>query len=349
MLRHTLIRSARGMAAAVLLSASSNGAIAGAQSVPPSPPVAAPGRLVDIGGWRLHINCTGERVQSQPTVVLEAGIGDFSVEWSLVQPGVSRFARVCSYDRAGDGWSDLGPHPRTMRQIVWELHTLLEKAGERSPFVLVGHSYGGPLVRLYASTYPSETAGMVLVDAGSDNPVRWLNGKLVRLVETATGRAMPDVKRTNPLREVDIPAPARSQIEAAARQSSPHANDPPRDKLPPDARRMRSWALAQVKHYASGDNPFENEELALMLAERTKRDYSLGDIPLIVLTRGIGEGTGPDGRELEAEHAQDQTAMTTLSRAGRLVIATKSGHHIQLDEPELVVKSIGDVVSAVTK
>lgn len=113
-----------------------------------APPYAPPGRLVDVGGWRLHLNCTGKASTSQPTVVLEAGIGDFSVEWGLVQPGVANFARVCAYDRAGDGWSDLGPHPRTLRQIVYELHTLLDKAGERPPYVLVGHSYGAWLVRL---------------------------------------------------------------------------------------------------------------------------------------------------------------------------------------------------------
>src|SRR5262252_103363 len=101
---------------------------------PPFPP---PGRLVDVGGWRLHINCTGEARASQPTVILEAGAGDFSVEWSLVQPGMARFARVCSYDRAGMGWSDLGPHPRTMHQIVYELHTLLDRGGVRPPYVLV--------------------------------------------------------------------------------------------------------------------------------------------------------------------------------------------------------------------
>ena len=74
---------------------------------------------MDIGGWRLHLNCAGASSASQPTVILEAGIGDFSVEWSLVQPGVAKFARVCTYDRGGDGWSDLGPHPRTMHQIVY--------------------------------------------------------------------------------------------------------------------------------------------------------------------------------------------------------------------------------------
>src|SRR6185369_10411833 len=100
-----------------------------AQVAPTPAPLPPPGKLIDVGGWRLHLNCTGEARVSQPTVILEAGMGDFSVEWSLVQPGVGRFARVCSYDRAGDGWSDIGPNPRTFRQIVYELHTLLEHGG----------------------------------------------------------------------------------------------------------------------------------------------------------------------------------------------------------------------------
>src|SRR5437016_5624440 len=99
---------------ALLLLAALHPASSWAQSEPGQPPFPPPGRLVDIGGWRLHLNCTGESSASQPTIILEAGIGDFSVEWSLVQPGVAKFARVCTYDRAGDGWSDLGPHPRTM-------------------------------------------------------------------------------------------------------------------------------------------------------------------------------------------------------------------------------------------
>src|SRR5438067_2718349 len=207
-----------------------------AQNETNQPPLRPPGRLVDVGGWRLHLNCTGEARASQPTVILEAGIGDFSVEWSLVQPGVAKFARVCSYDRAGDGWSDLGPHPRTMHQIVYELHTLLEKAGVKPPFVLVGHSYGGWLVRLYASTYPAEVAGLALVEAGADHPLRMLpNGKVVRAADLATGQAIPAVKTSGPLRESDLPPRILGLIEAAVRESGPHANDPPRDKLPADA------------------------------------------------------------------------------------------------------------------
>src|SRR5215831_16413900 len=117
-----------------------------------APPFPAPGRLIDVGGWWLHLNCSGQAKPSRATVILEAGAGDFSVDWSLVQPLVAPFARACSYDRAGAGWSDLGPRPRTMRQQVWELHALLEHAGEKPPFVLVGHSYGGWLARLSAET-----------------------------------------------------------------------------------------------------------------------------------------------------------------------------------------------------
>src|SRR5687768_14490876 len=96
-------------------------AVARGQDATTSPPLPPPGRLIDLGGWRVHLHCTGEVRPSQPTVTLEAGSGDFSVDWSLVQPDVARFARVCSYDRAGAGWSGLGPRPRTMRQVVWEL------------------------------------------------------------------------------------------------------------------------------------------------------------------------------------------------------------------------------------
>src|SRR4030081_1825561 len=129
-----------------------------------APPFPAPGRLIDLGGWRLHLNCSGQANPGRAVVILEAGAGDFSVDWSLVQPLVAPSARVCSYDRAGAGWSDLGPGPRTMRQQGWELHALLEKAGEKPPFVLVGHSYGGWLTRLFAEAYGADVSGMVLGD-----------------------------------------------------------------------------------------------------------------------------------------------------------------------------------------
>jgi len=311
-----------------------------------SPPLPPPGKLVDVGGWRLHLNCTGEARAGQPTIILEPGIGDFSVEWSLVQPGVAKFARVCSYDRAGDGWSDWGPHPRTFRQIVYELHTLLDKAGVKPPLVLVGQSYGGWLVRLYAFTYPSEVVGMVLVDAGADDPWRMTNGKLARSSELVKGEPIPAVKTSGPLRVSDIPPEALRQMRAGAQSLVPHANDPPRDKLPPEAQRMRAWARGQLGHIAAGVNPLMMEELAALRAEQAKSEYPFGDKPLIVLTRGIPEEHGPDGEALEEERQRNHAAVAKRSRQGKLIVATRSGHHIQMDEPELVIQAIRDVVDA---
>jgi pimeloyl-ACP methyl ester carboxylesterase len=310
-----------------------------------SPPLPPPGKLVDVGGWRLHLNCTGTVRAGQPTMILEPGMGDFSVEWSLVQPGVAKFARVCSYDRAGDGWSDWGPHPRTFRQIVYELHTLLDKAGVKPPFVLVGQSYGGWLVRLYALTYPSDVVGMVLVDVGADDPQRINNGKVMLSSELVKGEPIPAVKTSGPLRVSDIPPAALQQMKAGAQSLVPHANDPPRDKLPPEAQRMRAWALSQLGHIAAGVNPVEIEELAALRAEQAKSEFPFGDKPLIVLTRGIAEEHGPDGAALEVERRRNHAAIAKRSRQGKLIIATRSGHHVQLDEPERVIQSIRDVLN----
>ena len=118
--------------------------------------------MVDVGGYRLHINCTGE---GSPTVVIESGWGDMSATWGWVQPEVAKTTRVCTYDRAGMGWSESSPQPRTAREYAKELHTLLKKANEPGPYVLVGHSMGGFTVIVYAHDYPAEVSGLVLVDA----------------------------------------------------------------------------------------------------------------------------------------------------------------------------------------
>lgn len=171
-------------------------------------------------------------------------------------------------------------------------------------------------------------------------------GKLARSSELVKGEPIPAVKVTGPLRVSDIPPEALRQMKAGARQLVQHANYPPRDKLPPEAQRMRAWALGQLGHIAAGVNPFEIEELAALRAERAKSEYPLGDKPLIVLTRGISDEDGPDGKAFEAEHRRNHAAVAKMSRRGKLIVATRSGHHIQLDELELVIQSIRDVVEA---
>src|SRR5829696_9164849 len=127
-----------------------------------------PGEMVDVGDHRLHINCVG---QGSPTVILESGLGTMSADWANVQPEVAKTTRVCSYDRAGTGWSERGPTPRDPKQIARELHTLLANAGIDGPYVLVGQSFGGLYVRMYDDMYPKEVEGMVLVD--SSHPGMW--------------------------------------------------------------------------------------------------------------------------------------------------------------------------------
>src|SRR6516164_5656919 len=122
-----------------------------ANCTPPAFSQTAPkplGKLVDLGGHRLHVNCTG---QGGPTIVVENGLGDFSFDWSLVQSSVSAFARICTYDRSGYAWSDPGPKPRTYAQLNLELHDALNRLGEHRPLILVGHSFGGGVVRNYVT------------------------------------------------------------------------------------------------------------------------------------------------------------------------------------------------------
>ena len=130
-----------------------------------------PGQLVDVGGYRLHLLCTGSQTAGRPTVVLDASFPGTVSNWAWVQPELAKTTRVCAYDRAGLGWSDPGPAPRDALSHARELHTLLQHAGVAGPYVLVGHSLGGLSVRMYADQYPDDVAGMVLIEG--THPDAW--------------------------------------------------------------------------------------------------------------------------------------------------------------------------------
>ncbi len=322
----------------------------------PLPPQAAgrqkepapPGRLVDVGGYRLHVNCTG---RGGPAVVLIAGAGDFSFDWGLVQPGLSRFARVCSYDRAGLAWSDPGPTPRTMLQDAAELHALLGAAGVRPPYVLVGHSIGGLIARVYAERYPRETAALVLVDPTHEDTTLMFQGRLVRVREGASGRPAP-APRT--LRDGPPQPPSKEdveQFEFNRKTFGAPKIEPPFDRLPARAQAARLWFLSQPPRSAAGDD-FWAEELQSMYEARAKSPRPLGDTPLVVLLPSPEPGDPPQGisaeewKRVNDEKRRQKVELTGLSRNGRLLVAAKSGHHVQLEEPRAVVGAVRLAVEA---
>ncbi|HKR59368.1 MAG TPA: alpha/beta hydrolase [Pyrinomonadaceae bacterium] len=313
------------------------------------PTYSPPGKLLDVGGFRLHLNCTGK---SGPAVVLIAGGGDFSFDWGLVQPDVSRFTRVCSYDRAGLAWSDPGPTPRTMRQEASELHTLLKAARIKAPYVLVGHSVGGLIARVFAEQYADEVAGMVLVDSTHEDTTLMYQGKLVRVREGAKGSAVPPAQTMRSSPPKPPAAEDIKQFEFNQKMFGAPKTEPPFDRLPASAQAMRLWFRSQPPRAAAGPD-FWAEELQAMYASRANTPHQLGDKPLVVLLAKPEAGTPPPGiaadewKRVNEEKRQQKVGLTNLSRNSKLIIAERSGHHIQLDEPHVVTDAVRSVVEAV--
>jgi pimeloyl-ACP methyl ester carboxylesterase len=301
------------------------GALAKARLQAQHPPL---GELVDIGGYRLHLSCQGT---GGPTVLLEAGGGSTGLDWALVQPEVAKQARVCVYDRAGLGWSDSSPRPRTAAMMAEELHTLLERGGIDGPYVLVGHSIGGMIVRQYALAHPQDVAGMVLVDSAGEQQSR-------RFPE-AINASLAGAPRL--LRLMSLAG------DAGLLALSPGIF-PPSTQLPAD-----TAATAQALTVSSGK--MFRTFLAEMLdtdADPTPRPTTLGDIPLVVLRHSrtvppIKDDITPEiAQEYERVWAQMQDELAALSPRGRVAVAEGSGHGIQLDRPDVVVAAIQEVLAA---
>jgi len=308
--------------------------IANAQTAPQIP--APPGKLISVGGHKMHLNCTGT---GSPTVVVEAGIGDISTDWVFVQNAASKFTRICTYDRVGYAWSEPGPLPRTYTQVNFDLHELLAAAHEKGPFVLVGHSFGGPLVRWYAKLYPTEVAGLLLVDTIHEDQRIPIMGKVTLLRGTATGRTIPAPRLAL---SPDDPKP----------KFVPAGNDPvepPQDKLPPANQKLDQWAVVQpnLRAMAQSELDWSPESLALMAA--SPQNASLGARPLIVLTRehgGYDDDLDVPASVLETERLslQKKLAELTTNSAQRII---PSGHNMHIDAPDAVTRAIHAIVQAV--
>jgi pimeloyl-ACP methyl ester carboxylesterase len=308
-----------------------------ALAAPPTPP----GKLVDLDGHRLHVYCTG---RGGPTVVVENGLGDFSFDWILVQSRVSRFTRICTYDRGGYAWSDPGPKPRTFAQLNLELHDALAKLGEHGPFVLVGHSFGGPVVRNFSRVYPTAVAGIVFVDAAHEGlRVGIGGGKTIRLGDGAKGRDIPAPHE-------DMSASDKPMVRAEGLTDEFKRLDSMYRVLPPDQQTMQLWAqrLPGVSDAENSETQWPDEYFTKWLA--TPQAGVLGAIPLIVLSRvsgGYRDGNSDiPAAQLEKERKQGQGKLVLLSSNSKQVLV-HSGHNMNLEAPEDVSKAIREAVNAV--
>ncbi len=277
-----------------------------------------PGRLVDVGGHRLHIHCLG---RGSPAVIFESGLGGTSLDWTLVQPQIAGTTRACAYDRAGFGWSEPGPKPRSAARIAQELHALLHNAGIAGPYVLAGHSLGGKNARMFAALYPGEVAGLVLVDARSEYTDLHASAADAAAL-TDSIRAQARLYRLARMTGVTRLFGA----ELSGLSALPHAT----------AGLIALFATRESTIAATMD-----EEVARSDNDRTLRDAApLGDRPLIVLASGQNMAASADWRT--AQHQQAR-----LSTGGRLIVAEGSGHFIQVDRPALVIAAIREVVARV--
>ena len=299
-----------------------------------------PGRLVDLSSHRLHLLESGG---GGPSIVLEAGLMSTVLSWSDLQGKLSQSYRVVSYDKAGLGWSDLGPMPRTSERIVDELHTLLERAGIPPPYLLVGHSFGGLTMPLFAARYPEELAGMVLLDpvaAAEWNPPSEHDRKLTRIGAKVCRRAA-FFCRIGLIRFVAFLLSTRVKKAAAylvhlISRGTPDdfgsVSSPWFSALPETERAMARVFWVQEKFALTIASQLENLPVS---AARLGELDGLCERSVVILSAG----TAPERRR--KEHA----AMAARLPRGVYTLASESNHWIMQDQPELVIHAIDSVVA----
>ena len=295
-----------------------------------------PGQLIDIGGYRLHLYCTGH---GDPTVILESGLAGPALQWALVQQELEESTRVCSYDRAGLGWSDIGPSPRTSQQMVNELHALLHNAGVQGPYVLVGHSLGGFNVRIFAHEYPSETAGLVLVAGGNENDnarmppeyrkIEESNKQSNRLLMTLTRFGITRLAGNTGLLSsftsllVEFPSSVQAEIIALTFY------------------RPQYWSTAYEEMSAL------DESKAQVAATG-----SLGELPIIVMSGSPDVSRLPSSfpvEQIRRTFRDLQAELAGLSSQSTNIVCDTCDHYIPMTNPALVVEAIKQEIANVRR
>jgi pimeloyl-ACP methyl ester carboxylesterase len=278
-----------------------------------APPM--PGQVFDVGGHRLHLACTGT---GSPTVVLEGGLGETSPMWGHVQPAVSGTTRVCAYDRPGQAWSGDAPGPQDGRQVAADLRTLLDRAGERGPYLLVGHSTGGTHALVFAAAYPADVAGMVLLDSASPDQFT----------------VLPDFPAAHALlRRATALLPPLGRLGAGRLLNSSVGSTLP----PPAAAAARAFATTARDMRQQRDDVSVYPTLFRQAQELT----SLGDRPLVVVTATAGQP------QPGWSTAQDRLAVLSTDSDHRLTPATHASLLADRHDAAASVAAVEDVVHAV--
>lgn len=262
-----------------------------------------PGKLVDVSGYRLHVYCTGS---GGPTVILEHGHRATYLDWYRVQPDLAQVTRVCSYDRAGYGWSDTSPRDRTPSLMSDELHSALQATGEKPPYILVGHSYGAINAVMFAHKFPEEVSGLVLVDGSTPESLhrtRWREKLWLRAMQLTMPFGLP-------------------------RWRGWCGGGPPEITGIKQALTCRSQNLETILRENSAF-PMAGKEVGAI--------SSLGSVPVVVISRDPLAGKTS---EVAARHAEQQRKMTKLSTNSTFVVAEGSGHDVPLARPDVIVEAV---------
>ncbi len=307
-----------------------------------------PGQIVPAGdGARLNIYCQGN---GSPTVILESGWGDWAPAWSIVQPRMALFTRVCSYDRAGAGFSDPGPLPRTAARIAEELHGALHAAGITGPYIVVGSAFGGDPVRAFADLYMPEVAGMVLVDGDASD----VASAAMRQEDDRGGLAfVPDLKACRDAIADGKPLPvlpsAHGRPSATCAQQYFYRSLPEAEWSPELNAKLLEIAQSKLAMWDADISEMQNMSADETWLQQHRRSF--GSRPIRILTSGnhaVGHldtqrPTSLKHLKYEYDVALAQSRWLSLSSNSRQIFTSHSSEYIQFDEPDVVVDAVREV------